>query len=53
MRFYISRIGGHLQELAVLALIFVPLDRYLNSASIYGGRYGGSANLRCYQHDRN
>jgi hypothetical protein len=29
MRFYISKIGGHLQELAVLALIFVPLDRHL------------------------
>jgi hypothetical protein len=26
MRFYLHKIGGHLQELAVLAMVFVPLD---------------------------
>jgi hypothetical protein len=26
MRFYLYKIGGHLQELAVLAMVFVPLD---------------------------
>lgn len=31
MRFYINKIGGHLQELAVLAAVFVPLDRNLTS----------------------
>lgn len=29
MRFYIHKIGEHLQELAVLAAVFVPLDRSL------------------------
>jgi hypothetical protein len=27
MRFYLHKIGGHLQELAILAMVFVPLDR--------------------------
>lgn len=30
MRFYLNKIGGHLQELAILAMVFVPLDRHLN-----------------------
>jgi hypothetical protein len=29
MRFYLHKIGGHLQEIAVLAAVFVPLDRNL------------------------
>jgi len=29
MRYYLNKIGGHLQEIAVLAAVFVPLDRNL------------------------
>lgn len=28
MKFYLHKIGGHLQELAVLAMVFVPLDSH-------------------------
>lgn len=31
MRFYLHKIGGHLQEVAVLAAVFVPLDRNLTT----------------------
>jgi hypothetical protein len=34
MRFYIRKIGEHLQELAVLAVIFVPLDHHLTTRGI-------------------
>jgi hypothetical protein len=34
MRFYLHKIGGHLQELAVLALVFVPLDSHLTHKGI-------------------
>jgi hypothetical protein len=28
LNFYLHKIGGHLQELAVLAMVFVPLDAH-------------------------
>ena len=28
MKFYLHKIGGHFQELAVLAMVFVPLDAH-------------------------
>lgn len=28
MRFYLQKIGSHFQELAVLAMVFVPLDAH-------------------------
>jgi hypothetical protein len=31
MRFYLRKVAGHLQELAVLAAVFVPLDRNLTN----------------------
>ncbi len=34
MRFYLNKIGGHLQELAVLAIVFVPLDGHLTHHGI-------------------
>jgi hypothetical protein len=34
MRFYLHKIGGHLQELAVLVLVFVPLDSHLTHHGI-------------------
>lgn len=34
MRFYLNKIGGHLQELAVLAVVFIPLDRHLETPQI-------------------
>jgi len=34
MRFYLNKIGSHLQELAVLALVFVPLDGHLTHKGI-------------------
>lgn len=34
MRYYLHKIGGHLQELAVLAMVFVPLDRRLTTEQI-------------------
>ncbi len=30
-KFYIKKIGEHLQELGILALVFVPLDRALSA----------------------
>lgn len=34
MRFYLNKIGGHFQELAILALVFVPLERSLTHPQI-------------------
>lgn len=34
MRFYLRKIGEHLQELAVLAAVFVPLDAHLTSGKV-------------------
>lgn len=31
MRFYLRKIGGHMQEVAVLAAVFVPLDMKLTN----------------------
>ena len=43
MKFYLHKIGGHLQELAVLMIVFVPLDRHLTMRQI-----AELADLRCY-----
>lgn len=32
MKFYIRKVGEHLQELAVLAAVFVPLDAHLTTS---------------------
>ena len=34
MRFYFQKIGEHFQELALLAMVFVPLDRTLATRSL-------------------
>ena len=34
MKFYLHKTGEHLQELAILALVFVPLDRHLTMHGI-------------------
>lgn len=41
MRFYLNKIGGHLQELAVLAMVFVPLDLHLNLHAVIALWGGG------------
>lgn len=34
MKFYLRKIGEHLQELAVLAAVFVPLDAHLTNGKV-------------------